>query len=320
MRHTLIGILLLLSTMMMIGCEESEDPNGLDQGSAIYTQDINIAPQFFSFAEGSFSSASYDLTFQSGVQAYVVALNSGAGVMAFGTDSIAFETTEIPAVGYAYDSTSFVIGDTWMDLSTYNPADHSISGNNKVYFIRSADYYWVKFRVISASPSAFNIEYALYSDETGFGMIQSKTVPYSGTEPANFSLGTGSVVEPVSWDVAFASTPEFSTELQTNFYMPTVLLNANEEISMGIVNDVSFEELDAVPSSLEWIMDTSSMHPFGNGGAHQIFVYHPEPPYNHQVIVENPELVYILRTTDTSYKIKFTEYSSGIIVFEYEAL
>jgi len=49
-------------------------------------------------------------------------------------------------------------------------------------------------------------------------------------------------------------------------------------------------------------------------------VYHPEPPYNHQVIVENPDYVYLLNTGNGFYKLRFIDYSSGIILFEYECL
>jgi len=51
-----------------------------------------------------------------------------------------------------------------------------------------------------------------------------------------------------------------------------------------------------------------------------VLVYHPEPPYNHKVIVENPGYVYIIDTGNYVYKLQFKLYNSGIMLFSYEGL
>jgi hypothetical protein len=48
--------------------------------------------------------------------------------------------------------------------------------------------------------------------------------------------------------------------------------------------------------------------------------YHPEPPYNHKVVVENPELIYLFDTGTVVYKFMFNEYTSGILSFKYEKI
>jgi hypothetical protein len=178
----------------------------------------------------------------------------------------------------------------------------------------------MKMRVISASPSAFSVEFAEYTTENGYGAVQSVSIPYSSTSPALYSLQSAGIVEKAQWDVIFATTPEFSTELQTNFYMPTILFNSDAGVKVGFVDDSDINDITTVPSSMEWISDTSWEHPFGNMGTHQVLVYHPEPPYNHQVIVEVPNRVYIIDTPSGYYKLQFEEYSSGIVVFSYAVL
>jgi len=306
----------LILTLLMFECDnpDTDDPGSV--GTEVHTLDLNTAPQLFSFESASFSNSTYDLSFESGEMTYLVALNSTAGVMAFGTDSLSFDTNEMPAQGFAFDSTQMIIGDGWMDMNTYNPTDHSITSGSMIYFIRTSDYQWAKFRVISGSPSVFNIEYALYSEDTGYAASQTAVINYSADTPALFDFTAAAVVDPVVWDLGFASTPEYSTELQTNFYMPTFFLNST--VMMAFVDDQTFADISALPANPAWISDTNAEHTFGNGGSNQILVYHPEPPYNHQVIVEHPERVYFVKTATATYKLQFTDYSSGIVVFKYD--
>ncbi|MCF7809038.1 MAG: hypothetical protein K9M49_03415 [Candidatus Marinimicrobia bacterium] len=317
----MLSVLLMLS-IFLITCEQTQDgeENGELELTQFYTEDINSAPRFLNLETGNYSTQDYDLSFQSGQMTYQVALNSTAGVLAFATDTISFDTDELPAVGYSPDSSGLIIGDTWMDESTYNPSDHSISSNSMIYFIRSTDYRWVKFRVLQASPSAFTIEYAEFAEGSGFGDIQSKTIAYSSSAPGLFSFKTGDVVEPSSWDMVFATTPEYSTELQTNFYMPTILFNGSAGVKVGIIDDMEAANITEVPADINWISDSSAEHPFGNGGSHPVLVYHPEPPYNHKVIVEEPTLIYIIDTPSGQYMLRFDDYSSGIVVYSYAAI
>lgn len=313
-------MLMLMMGLLFNACEEAESDEDELLVTDVYTSDINEAPQFFDFEDEDFSETVYDLTFSLGSMEYLVGLNSTAGVLAFGTDTIDFSVEDVPAVGYAADSSAMVIGSSWMDLSTYNPSDHSIASNQMIYFIRTVDYQWVKLRIVSATPSQFNIEYTIYTDGSGYGSVESASVAYASGAPTHFSLSSGLVTQANSWDMTIATTPEFSTELETNFFMPTLLFNHEKGIEVAIIDGMEYSAITEVPENLTWIMDSSSDHSFGNGGMNQVLVYHPEPPYNHKVIVENPALVYLVRTSSQTYKVQFKEYSSGIVVFAYDAL
>ena len=310
--------LFTLSAFLMLGCEDPANDDENDPVDQTHTEDINVAPQFLDLESAVFSTIDYDLSFESGQMSYVIKMNVSAGVLALASDTIDFATDRLPALGYATDGGDLVIGDTWMDISTYNPADHSIGGNNMVYFIRTADYHWVKMRVLAGTTSSFSIEYALYDENSGYGTTQSATISYSTGAPGLFSFGQQSTIPATVWDLALATTPEYSDELETNFYMPTILLNAATKVAM--VENTTFDELTTVPDGLTWIQDSGSDHPFGNAGAHQVLVYHPEPPYNHKVIVEHPEIIYIVETAETTFKLQFDDYSSGIVLFKFDTL
>ncbi len=311
---------LFLTVLFLVACEESNPVDQTDSQDQVHTQDINLAPQFFKLGDGSSVSTDYDLTFQSGGMAYEVMLHSTAGVLAAATDTLAFDTNLFPAVGFLPDSSEMVIGSSWMDASTYNPANHGISSNAMVYFLRTTDYRWVKFRVLSATPEEFQCEYAMYNDDAGYETPTTVTIPYSSEAPARFSFASGGVVEPADWDLAFATTPEFSMELQTNFFMPTLLLNALAGVRCAVLDDAEFEDVLDLPGNVEWLDLSTQHHPLGNQGSHQVIVYHPEPPYNHQVIIEAPERIYFIETGNTTYKLQFDTYSSGIVLFHYAAL
>ena len=313
---------LLITSLLFISCEDTLDDEDGDQNAAtqLYTEDINVAPQFLDLESASYVNKDYDLSFQLGGMTYSINQNSSAGVLAFATDTISFDTNELPAVGYSPDSSELVIGDSWVDISTYNPADHSVSSNSMIYFIRSTDYKWLKFRVVNASPTVFTVEYAEYTENVGYGDVISKSISYSSSAPALFSFQAGEAVEPAVWDVVLATAPEYSTELSTNFYMPTIMFNSDEGVKVGIIEDTDINEVSGVPSGITWITDTSSSHPFGNGGMYQVLVYHPEPPYNHKVIVEHPDRVYIIEAPSGTYKVQFEDYSSGVILFSYAIL
>jgi len=306
-------MLMLMMGLLLTGCEEpepGEEPK----------PDINEAPYFFQFESEDFNETVYDLTFSLGSMEYLVGLNSTAGVLAYGTDTLDFSVEDVPVVEYTADSSDMVIGSSWMDISTYNPLDHSIASNQMIYFLRTVDYQWVKMRVVSATPSLFNIEYAIYTDGSGYGAVESVSVAYASDAPSHYSLTNGIVTQANTWDMAMATTPEFSTELGSYFFMPTILFNHEKGVEVAIIDDQDYSAITEVPENVTWIMDSSSDHSFGNGGTNQVLVYHPEPPYNHKVIVENPALVYLVSTSSQTYKLQFKEYSSGIVVFDYDAL
>jgi hypothetical protein len=93
----------------------------------------------------------------------------------------------------------------------------------------------------------------------------------------------------------------------------------NSNVKVTILENTNYADVIDSPTS-GWLEDTYNNRPLAYNGEHMVLVYHPEPPYNHKVIVENPELIYLFDTGTVAYKFMFNEYNSGIISFKYEKI
>jgi len=251
---------------------------------------------------------------------YLVALNSAAGVVAAVDTQGDFQNAVLPLTGFQPDSSSYIIGNRWMDISTYDPSDHSIQGNGLVFFIRSSDYEWVKFKVQSASPSLFTIQYALATSDSTFADPVVAEVPYATDSPAYYDFSTDTTVTPEPWHLGFVTIPVYSPEVGSIFYMPSVLLNYEDSVQVAILKDQDYQSVSAVPDDVTWLTDTGNLRHLGYNQPEAVLVYHPEPPYNHKVIVENPNYVYLLKVGGQIYKLQFLDYSAGVLMFKYDPL
>ncbi len=303
--------------MVIVGCDTATDPNPSITSEQIITQDITATPTFFNLSTG-LTVETWDLAFTTGTQSYFVDLNQDAGTTVTQGDGAPFDSAAVPGSAYFCSDTgaSLAIGDSWMDISTYNPTDHSISGNGMVYFIRSADYQMVKFEILSASPQAFQIRWALENADHSFGAVQNATVNYDSELPAYWDFSSGSAITPENWDFGLVSLP-ITVPGAGTFYMPSVQLNMARITRVAILPDITLESLTELPDEVDWLEIDGNNQIFGYGGAQEILVYHPEPPYNHKVIVEHPEQLIILETVEGQYKVQFQEYSSGVTLFTY---
>ncbi len=314
---TVFGVISLV-LVFFIGCESTDDDNVV-VGQEVITGDISLAPVFLNISNEQ-EADPWDIRFYSGDMTYLVGVNTAAGVLAANTGSTDFDTAELPAEGFMGDGPdTTIIGDGWMDPSTYNPTDHSIQGNGAVYFVRTASYEWVKLQIVSGSPAQFTIRYAFMDDGGAFSAETTVTTDYSSETPAYFDFTTNATVEPSDWHLGFSLVPDYAESLNSYMFMPTVLLNMDAGVRMAIVEDTPFDQVTEIPTD-GWLEDMAGERHFGYNGDHMILVYHPEPPYNHKVIVENPDLVYVLDTGSGYYKIIFREYNSGIMRFEYAGM
>jgi hypothetical protein len=302
----------------VIGCNQSPE-EAEETGQQVTTGDINQSSHFFSFTVGDFVPT-YDLKFMAGNMTYLVVLNSAAGVVAAVDTGGDFQNAVLPLMGYQPDSGSYVIGDRWMDISTYNPADHSIQTNGTVFFLRSADYEWVKFMVLSATPSLFTLQYAHSTADSTFTDPIVVEVPYAADTPAYYDFSTATTVTPEPWHLGLVTIAVYSPDVGSIFYMPTVLLNYEEGVQVAILKDQDYESVTAVPGEVTWLTDTGPVRHLGYNQPEAVLVYHPEPPYNHKVIVENPDYVYLLKVGEQTYKLRFLDYSAGVVLFEYDSL
>ena len=288
------------------------------EGTQVTTPNIKLEPYYFSFDTGDAVSEIHDVTLKLESQSYIVALNASANISAVVKTSGDFDTAEYSYTDTAkFDGAEYVIGDNWMDVSTYNPTDHSISNNGTFYFVRAAGYQIVKFMVDSASPSVFNIKYAVSADGgTTFPAATEQAVSYSEESPVDFDFSQGMAVTPAEWHVGLITSPVASAP----YPMQNVIINYENNTQVAVISDQSFDELESVPVNVSWLTADSQTRPLAYSGDHEVLTYNPA---DHTVSIVNPELVYIVNIPDGSfYKLRFINYeqSAGIIEFEYAAL
>lgn len=313
-----IVIFLIMSLIFIISCENDKDKSIGEE--EIYNSDINTESQIFSLTSGSFVET-YDLKFSIKGSSYLVELNSSAGVQGIADTSFDFNTAILPDSGYLYDTTGYyVIGADWMDIDTYNPMDHSIQGNGRVYFVRTTAYDWVKMTIISASLEIFEIKSAFQQSDGIFSNEQVIDISYSSENSAYFDFSTGDTIVPDPWDIGFITIPVYEPNSGITYNLPTVLLNYDRDVNVAVVVDQSFEDVIEIPVDAQWLEDSATLRNLGYLGQFEVLIYHPEPPYNHKVIVENPDYVYIIYSDGNYYKVQFIEYSSGILLFKHQQI
>lgn len=324
MSKRIVPLAIIILGLLAWGCESPEDEDG-EEAIEEVTPSINTEPFYFSFTTGALVENLYDIRLIYEESTYKVALNAVAAVSAVVRTSGDFATARHEGQDlFNYDSTSsLVIGNNWMDVSTYNePDNHSIEDNGTFYFVRTTTYSLAAFMVKKGSTIEMNISYAypMNADST-FPAATTTTQSYSEDVPVYLDLKQGTAVEPADWHMGLVTIPVFDPGTEATYYMPAVLINYGNGTQAGVITDKSFGEVTSVPADISWLVETADTRPLGYGGDHEVLVYHPEPPYNHKVLVEHPEYVYIVETdSDNYYKLRFTDYDSGIVLFEYAAL
>lgn len=312
---TVIAISLVL---IITGCESSSDSEQIS-GIEIVTTDINQTPLFFNFVDGEYYDC-YDLYFFAETQSYKIGLNAPAGVMGLSAAGSDFAAAEMPTSGLTTDSDdSYVIGDSWMDMGSYNFSDHSIQSNGNVYFVRTASNEWIKLQIIFADPSQFQFQFAVQDNSGNWGPAETAVVAYDLTTTTYFDFTTAGPVTVQDWHLGLTMIPDYADELSSYMNMPTVISNFGADVQFAIIDDSSFIDVIDAPAS-GWLTDSAADRILGYNSENAVLVYHPEPPYNHKVLVEYPELIYMFQIGTDYYKVQFKEYNSGIILFEYSKI
>ncbi len=322
MKYANIFIYGLLASLIVIGCEDNkadEDDTPIVDDSYVfnntYSGKIGDEAQLFSFADSAYAT-SYDLEFIYANSEYNIKLNAAANVLAIRSDST-FDIAELPLFGYGTDSTELVIGNHWQDESTYNFGDnHSILSNGSVYFVRTTTYQWIKIEILYASTIKIKFKYDIVDDVTD---VKIDSLSWSNNIPVYYNFSQAITLDPEPWDIGFLTVPIYSEELNQSMATPAVILNFDLDIQIGIITDqtVGFEDFTDVPTVAEWITDSAIDRSFGYEGDNEILVYHPEPPYNHKVIVENPDYGYVVKTGDDYYMLQFNDYALELVIFQY---
>ncbi|MCH8328439.1 MAG: hypothetical protein IID15_07965 [Candidatus Marinimicrobia bacterium] len=288
----------------------------------VQTSDINDAPYYFSFSSGSAVDNLPDVTFDIKDNFYSVALNSEAGVGAIVDSSGNFAAGVAAASGMVqYDGASRIIGAKWIDAdsSAFDPDDNnSFTSNGIYYYLRLGAYDVVKFQVTKASEIAFNIEYAVQLNDSTAGSPVTQTVPYSKTVPTPFDFTTGAPLDSVDWNMGLVLAPVYVDSSDEIAPAPAVIFNFANGTRVGVLTNDDFDTLESVPANITWQTEGADNRPFGYLGTYEVLVYHPDLQ---KVLVENPGYVYIIDDgTGAYYKLRFRDWSSGLILFEYGAL
>ncbi|UCH09610.1 MAG: hypothetical protein JSU61_10330 [Fidelibacterota bacterium] len=309
----------LLGSVLLTWACESEDQE--DQVEQVITDDINAVGHYFSFTAEDFVET-YDiaLTYQTVPNpAFVVKLNAAAAIYAFVDTLGEFDTATRPSGGFRADSTdSLLIGDQWY---TYNPISHTIDTKGHVYFVRGADYVWSKVSLDGASQGAYSFTYAIEQTDGSYSASQSETNLSASAAPVYYDFSLGNAVTPGEWHLGFVTIPVTDPGSGITYYMPSVLTNYEDGAQVGVITDQKFDDVDSVPVDITWLEENADTRWLGYGGTYEVLTYHPEPPYNHKVIVEHPDYVYIVDTGDGEYfKLRFVDYDSGILLMEYVGL
>lgn len=306
--------------LLLWGCEEP-----VESGMLVTSPNIASGPFYFSLANSAQVTDIPDVTFklEGGFAAgdiYIVELNSPANVAAWVETSGDFATAMVDSGNpIQFDAgTEYVIGNNWMDLGTHDPTDNRISANSTFYFIRTADYAIVKFRVMSATPAEFIFQYATLIGDTVFATITEKTVAYSADAPTHFDFSQNRVVTPGQWHMGVVALPG-SVSLP---FMPAILWNYGAGTRVAVINSQTFGEVNAAPANPTWLEESDTNRPTTYGGTHEILSYRSS---DQTVYLSNAHRVYIVDLgTDAAafFKLQFIRYdtTAGTIEIEYAAL
>ena len=317
MQNHKLMIIAIVMAALAIGCDSNDDDTA--GATSVATPSIKEAPYYFSFVTGAAVSNVPDVTLKMVGQTYTVALNAAGNISAAVRDSGDFASAtyssgaDIPQ----FDTdTSWVIGGNWMDVSTYNPVDHSISNNGTFYFVRAADYSIVKLLVDSGSPTEFNLSVAVSSDGSTFPAATAYTFSYSADTSTQVSLTSGLAVDtPGDWHIGLVTAPVADAP----YPMQSVIINYENNTQVGLVSGQAFDDIDVAPANITWLTDTGTTRPLAYAGSNEVITYRPT---DHAVYIVDPDLVYIINTGDGMYKLQLVNYDqpSGIVEFIYVSL
>ncbi|RMF06977.1 MAG: hypothetical protein D6762_08450 [Candidatus Neomarinimicrobiota bacterium] len=308
--------ILLLTGLWLVQCTSPvpDSPSTVEQ---FISPDLNQEPTFLNLKEG-ISVPTWDLKFSAGNQGYLVDLNEQAGTVVCPADSgVDFATAAFPGtISFQTDTMDqLAIGERWLLPTSYNPMDHSIQGRGQVYFLRCADYRRLKLEVLRATPTEFQFRWAEEQEDHTFLPEQAETVSCTADAPARWSPSLGSALSDVDWHLGLVSKPITVPNVGT-FYMPSVQINTETVSRYALWEGGDLEGDLPAASTFTWQDFRGETQPLGYGGSQALLVYHPEPPYNHKVIVEHPEQILVLDLNPDLLLVQFLDYDSGVAVIQ----
>ncbi len=150
------------------------------------------------------------------------------------------------------------------------------------------------------------------SDENNILLITTHDIDAAGASGFYFDFISGGETDSTgSWHISF----QMLSVVGTTYKMPNVVLG---DISISEYTNVSYDDITSTPETFlnDNIQNPSDLQ---YGGISEVLAYDMQI---HKVSVNNAERVFIIREpiNNTTYKIQFIEYISGVTTFKYDAL
>ena len=150
------------------------------------------------------------------------------------------------------------------------------------------------------------------SDENNILLITTHDIDAAGASGFYFDFISGEETDSTgSWHISF----QMLSVVGTTYKMPNLVLG---DVSISEYTNLSYDDITSTPETFQNdnIQDLSVLQ---YGGASEVLAYDMQI---HKVSVSNAERVFIIHEpiNDTTYKIQFIEYISGITTFKYDAL
>ena len=150
------------------------------------------------------------------------------------------------------------------------------------------------------------------SDRNNIILITTHDIDAAGASGFYFDFISGEETDSTgSWHISF----QMLSVVGTTYKMPNLVLG---DVSISEYTNLSYDDITSTPETFQNdnIQDLSVLQ---YGGASEVLAYDMQI---HKVSVSNAERVFIIHEpiNDTTYKIQFIEYISGITTFKYDAL
>ena len=150
------------------------------------------------------------------------------------------------------------------------------------------------------------------SDRNNIILITTHDIDAAGASGFYFDFISGEETDSTgSWHISF----QMLSVVGTTYKMPNLVLG---DVSISEYTNLSYDDITSTPETFQNdnIQDPSALQ---YGGASEVLAYDMQI---HKVSVSNAERVFIIHEpiNDTTYKIQFIEYISGITTFKYDAL
>ncbi len=296
---TVFTVFILLSACSKENPAEPKKETPIDDSHI--TQNVKQTP-FFMALDKLVPVSLWDIKFYIDNRSPDLALNSGssgsAGVSAVNLGVVDFNAeADLNSTLSTDKPDTLVIGDKWYN---YDITTHTISSKNEVFLIKSVDYKIYKLRVDSYTNNKWQVTISPVDDKGQPTVTKTVEITATDTTPGYLALGPASVIEPVSWDIAFLTVALYIPEMNASINNPALRINSVEGVEIATLEGKNFDEVTAVPAGLTYAKDEGDNMAVGEA----VLIYDGATH-----ILTPPDVIYIVKTVSGKhYKLKVTSY------------